>query len=206
MPQRDQFRPGPPIGSKFGKLIVIESSIPIQDGNQRTLASKCQCECGNVIVMRNYVLRRPRTRSCGCTRKHGAARRGANQMRTYALWRNMITRCRREPRYANVSICEAWATSFENFLADMGECPDGLSLDRINNNGNYEPGNCRWADATTQNNNKRSNRKITFNGETRTVQEWMRYHGLDSTTFYRRLKLGWTEEMAAATPKRGKTA
>jgi hypothetical protein len=113
----------------------------------------------------------------------------------------MKTRCRRDPRYKNVLICDAWRNSFQVFLTDMGECPEGLTLDRINTNGNYEPSNCRWATIKQQQNNRTTNRLIIVNGVTKTVIEWMDYHGLDSTTFYRRLALGWTEEEAAATPK-----
>jgi hypothetical protein len=201
MPRKGQFKPGPPVGSQFGKLVVIESDLIIEESDQRVLASRCRCECGSVLVMRNYVLKRTGTRSCGCTRKHGAARRGEQRSRTYSLWQNMITRCKRDPRYSHVSVCDTWLASYENFLADMGKCPDGLSLDRIDNSGNYEPTNCRWTDAKTQNNNRRSNRRITFNGETRTVKGWMELNGLDYSTFYRRLSLGWDEVSAAALPK-----
>ncbi len=201
MPRKGQFKPGPPIGSKFGKLTVIESNLIVKDGNQRALASRCHCECGNVLVIRNYVLKRTITKSCGCTRKHGAARRGKQRSRTYSLWQNMITRCKRDSRYSHVSVCEAWLNSYDKFLADMGECPDGLSLDRINNSGNYEPSNCRWANAKTQNNNRRNNRTITFNGETRTVSGWMDFNGLNYSTFYRRILLGWDEVSAAVLPK-----
>lgn len=204
MAKKGQFKPGPPVGTQLGKLTVIESDLIMNDGSQRVLASRCRCECGNVLVMRNYVLNRAKTKSCGCTRKHGFARRGKQRSRTYSLWQNMITRCKRDPRYSHVSICEAWLASYENFLADMGECPDGLSLDRIDNCGSYEPANCRWTDPKTQNNNRRNNRRITFNNETKTVQQWMEFNGLDSTTFYRRLDLGWDEVSAAVLPKRSR--
>jgi hypothetical protein len=204
MPRKGQFKPGPVVGSQFGKLTIIESDLIVEDGNQRALASRCRCECGNILVMRNYVLKRAGTRSCGCTRKHGAARRGGQRSRTYSLWQNMITRCKRDPRYSHVSVCDAWLNSYDNFLADMGECSDGLSLDRINNFGNYEPTNCRWTDAKTQSNNRRNNHRITFNGETRTVKGWMELNGLDYSTFYRRISLGWDEVSAAVLPKRSR--
>jgi hypothetical protein len=204
VPRKGQFKPGPLVGSQFGKLTVIESDLIVEDGSQRVLASRCRCECGNILIMRNYVLRRTGTRSCGCTRKHGAARRGEQRSRTYSLWQNMLTRCKRDPRYSHVLVCDAWRNSYKNFLADMGECPDGLSLDRVDNSGNYEPANCRWTDAKTQNNNRRNNHRITFNGETRTVKEWMELNGLDYSTFYRRVSLGWDEVSAAVLPKRSR--
>ena len=204
MPALNQFKPGPSIGTRFGKLMVVSTADPIVESskNRRVPASVCKCDCGKVVTLRNYVITRKRSpaRSCGCTRKHGNATRQLKS-REYDAWINMKTRCRRDPRYQNVTICEAWIHSFQSFLADMGECPKGFTLDRINTNGNYEPSNCRWATCKQQQNNKTNNRLITVGGITKTVSEWMDFHGLDYTTFYRRLSLGWTEEEAAGTPR-----
>ena len=205
MPVLNQFKPGPEPGSTFGKLTVIKSGEPVKDGNQRASTSVCSCACGNVVIIRDYVLRRINTKSCGCTRAHGHGRRGSNKSRTYSLWQNMLTRCRRDKRYVNIEVCAAWRTSYPQFLADMGECPPGLSLDRINNLGNYEPGNCRWANMKEQNNNRRSNRLITYDGKTQTVSQWMNQHGMDYSSFYRRLALGWDESSAAGLPKGSKS-
>lgn len=202
MPARNQFKPGPLIGARFGKLVVISTAEPIIESGGRRPASTCKCDCGKIFAIRNSVLTRKISpaQSCGCTRRHGNAVRKAKS-RTYNAWLNMKTRCRRDPHYRHVSICDAWLNSFQAFLSDMGECPEGLTLDRIDTTGNYEPLNCRWATSKQQANNKINNRLITINGITKTAIEWMEYHGLDSTTFYRRLRLGWTEEQAAATPK-----
>jgi hypothetical protein len=114
---------------------------------------------------------------------------------------NMKTRVRRDPYYANVEIVSTWLNDFNQFASDMGECPEAHTLDRIDNSGNYEPSNCRWATFKQQNNNKSSNKVIEHNGQSLTVQGWMNLHGLDPTTFYRRLQLGWSEKEAAVTPK-----
>jgi hypothetical protein len=203
MPARNQFKPGPAVGTRFGKLVVIAVGEPIiESGRQQVAASVCRCDCGKIFTVRNYVLTRKRSpaKSCGCTRKHGKATR-QKLSRAYTAWLNMKTRCRRDKRYADIHICDAWFNSFQAFIDDMGECPEGLTLDRIDTTGNYEPSNCRWATMKQQNNNKTSNHTITVNGVSKTVVGWMEHHRLDKTTFYRRLILGWTEEEAASTPK-----
>lgn len=206
MPQKSQFKPGPEPGTKYGKLTVICPHKPIIDaGKQQVPTSLCRCDCGKELVVRNYVLTRKRSpaKSCGCMRAHGQATRSAKS-REYRAWIDMKTRCRRDPRYQHIFVCHTWQDSFTAFLSDMGLCPPGMTLDRIDNLQGYFPGNCRWTSSKVQNNNRRNNRIIEVNGVKRTVQQWMEFHGLDSTTFYRRLRLGWTEIDAASCPKWGK--
>ena len=201
MPARNQFKPGPEPGTRFGKLTVLSPGEPIIE-RYNVPTSVCQCDCGKILTIRNYVLTRKRSpaKSCGCTRRHGCSNRN-RKTRTYNAWQNMKTRCKRDPHYKDITIHPAWVNDFEAFRRDMGECPEGLTLDRIKTEGNYEPSNCRWATMEEQANNKITNRLITVNGVTKTVAEWMTHHGLDYTTFYRRIKLGWSEEEAAGTPK-----
>lgn len=111
----------------------------------------------------------------------------------YWVWRGMLLRCKsRKPphfkkyRARGIQVCERWLT-FENFLADMGEVPLGLSIDRIDNNGNYEPGNCRWADNKTQSRNRRSIRLITYSGRTQLLSDWAEELGLNISTLSMRL-------------------
>jgi hypothetical protein len=126
---------------------------------------------------------------------------------TWHAWTHMRARCRNKnardyARYGGrgITVDPRWE-SFENFLADMGERPDGHSLDRIDNNGNYAPGNCRWAKEITQQNNKRSNRHLTFDGREQTVAEWARELGIKPVDkLYRRLYRGWSIEQALTTP------
>jgi hypothetical protein len=98
---------------------------------------------------------------------------------------------RQYPNYGGrgIKVCERWEV-FENFLADMGAQPSGLTLDRIDVDGDYEPGNCRWADMTTQENNRTNNHRLTFNGETHSITEWARRTGISRPTIRKRERLG----------------
>ena len=121
---------------------------------------------------------------------------------TYRSWKDMRARVNRPKNKdfkdyggRGIQICDRWS-DFANFFADMGERPAGKTIDRIDVNGNYEPSNCRWADSTTQANNKRTNRKIELDGSTKNLQEWCRELGLDPSKVRYRLSQGWTVEDA----------
>ncbi len=139
--------------------------------------------------------------------KHGHCLHG-KQTRTWIAWRSMWQRTtdpkqRSYPEYKDVTVCYHWR-EFTNFLADMGECPPGMTLDRWpNNKGGYEPGNCRWATPKEQANNRRSNRLLIFNGKTQTLQQWGEQTGIGWSAICQRIdKLGWTVERALTTPLR----
>lgn len=117
-----------------------------------------------------------------------------NKNRTYQTWLSMIYRCYNVdhasyPNYGGrgIKVCDRWKNSFENFIADKGERPEGYSLDRIDNDGNYEPSNCRWSTRLEQANNKRNNRFIEINGKTLTVAQWSDETGIPRSTISRRL-------------------
>lgn len=195
-------------GVRFGKLVAKEYT----GKRGRFPIWRCLCDCGKTKVLSLYKLRSGHTKSCGCLKQkklraglrtaHGQSKRGA-VTKTYTVWATMIGRCcnPKDHKYAGyggrgITVCKRWRDSFENFLADMGEKPDGMSIDRVNNDGNYEPDNCRWATATQQARNTRRNRLLTVNGETRVLAEWCEKVGLRQGLVFYRLKLGWTPEEA----------
>lgn len=146
----------------------------------------CRCECGKEFKAKTGMLTSGR-RSCSClgTERKAKAYRlrkksGRSATRTHRIWSGMRYRVKNknEAIYKyyggrGITVCDRWS-SYENFLADMGECPEGLSLDRINVDGNYEPGNCRWATKDQQARNKRRNRFYTYNGKTMCLTDWVR--------------------------------
>ncbi len=186
-------------GKRYGNLIALSFSGMARGGNAMW---KVQCDCGKVWDVRGSDLRSGNTTSCGCARvriKHGATRAG-KPTREYRTWKNMKTRCfnQNNSEFKNygargISVCERWRNSFGNFLEDMGECPPGLTLERVNNSGNYKPSNCRWATRKEQNRNSRRNRLLTVDGVTRCVSEWAELLNLPSSTIRMRLRRGWTD-------------
>ena len=133
---------------------------------------------------------------------------GMSRTSTYHIWASMKARCSNKNhqnyhRYGGrgVSVCKDWVNSFEQFFQDMGERPDGMSIDRIDVNGNYEPANCRWATANEQMRNTSVNRLITHNGETKTLVEWSELAGMSMQTLCARLdRWGWSFEDAISKP------
>lgn len=161
------FADGSAVGVVFGPLTVIEGPWRRPSGDRRTVPIvKTRCECGDLRERNLSDLRKePRHRCDACGRKAEALPgpgRGRRKLRAYGTWRGMRSRCYSAKDSAfkhyggrGISICERWQ-NFENFLADMGERPVGRSLDRIDVNGDYEPGNCRWATDDEQATNKRT--------------------------------------------------
>jgi len=134
---------------------------------------------------------------------------GQSKTPTYRSWCNMKERCHntKNSEYKNygsrgITVCKRWL-KFENFLEDMGLCPRGLTLDRINNDGNYEPSNCRWTTRKEQSYNRRTNRLITYKGETHCLLTWAKKTGVGWSTLRRRIcELDWSIEKALTTPTR----
>jgi hypothetical protein len=142
--------------------------------------------------------------SCRCFGRtfhtsHGAASRG-KYTREYRAWAGAKARCTLKcyERYRGrgIIVCERWVNSFPAFLADMGICPPNMTLDRIDNNGNYEPGNCRWATRTEQQRNTCRNRRLTHDGVEMTITEWAIRLGVKANTITCRLRRGWSADKA----------
>lgn len=190
-------------GQKFGKLTVLEL---VTKSGAVTHLWRCACDCGGETVAQGGALRGGKSKSCGCLQLQSATKHGMYGTPAYESWRQMKGRCLNEkheayPDYGGrgITVCDRWM-DFANFYADMGAKPKRKSLDRIDNNGNYEPGNCRWTNFVTQNNNRRSSRFLTIDGKTKTVTEWIRKSGLPRHVVWNRLRTGWEPKDAISVP------
>jgi hypothetical protein len=176
------------IGDVFGRL-TIES-----DNGE---FAHCVCDCGSRVSVRKCHLRTGATRSCGCLNKERTTEantsHGMSSSGTYKTWAGMMQRCtnKKNLSYANyggrgIQVCERWH-SFENFLADMGERPQGMSIERVNNDGSYEPSNCRWASRQEQNENRRNAFSWVIDGVTYgNLADPARVYGVSKTAI-----MGW---------------
>lgn len=186
----------------FEKLKVISSAGLDKHGKTKW---KCLCECGSEVYVAAGDLRSGNTKSCGCMKlsalKDYVETKKANAFvskhkRARSSWRWMIQRCTNPenkdyPDYGGrgINVCHAWFV-FENFLNDMGDPPDGHTIDRIDTNGNYEPRNCRWSTPTEQARNTRKNVLVDFNGKKMTVAEAAGLSGIPAPTIYSRVSRG----------------
>ena len=189
-------------GKKFGRLTVLEYA---GSNNSNRALWKCLCDCGNEVIARSDALKTGKKQSCGCLNNERRSQRciarntkhGMTHKRLYAVWCNMRRRCNDEktPEYKNygargIKVYPEWDKDFMTFYmwatangydenAKRGEC----TIDRINVNGDYSPDNCRFVDLMVQGSNKRNNRMITHNGETKTQSEWARFYGKNRSFF-----------------------
>ena len=157
----------------------------------------CRCRCGNKKTVQLWHLRSGHTTSCGCEKTRKSITHGKSNTPEIRTWQGMKQRCLNinNNRYKDyggrgIKVCKRWL-KFENFYKDMGERPKGTTLDRIDNNGNYEPSNCRWATPEQQYSNMRSNHYITYNGETLTISQWARKLNVPASRITTRLRRGW---------------
>lgn len=197
-------------GQRFGRLTVIYETL------ERANTAKlwmCQCDCGEATFVTSTRLLNAKTASCGCYAVEKTKQRftthGHRYTRVYRTWGSMFGRCRNPnsaqyPDYGGrgIKVCDRWLT-FENFLADMGYPPEGHSIDRIDVDGNYCPENCRWLDDKGQQRNRRSNRRLEFNGEILPISEWAERTGIKSCTIAARInRKSMSVEQALTTPAR----
>ena len=187
-------------GKKFGRLTVIGYACT---NKSRKSVWKCKCECGKETFVVGNRLIKGHTKSCGCLRVDSATRiatkHGYSKTRLYGIWCAMKGRCTNQnntsyERYGGrgIAICDEWQNNFQAFYnwAISHGYSDESSIDRIDNNGNYEPSNCRWVTMKEQSNNRSSSVCLTHNGETHTLKEWSELTGIKYTTLYSRYSVG----------------
>ncbi len=197
------------VGRRYGKLVVVSRSGSSKLGHAMW---ECQCDCGSFKVVDGSNLRVGLVKSCGCMQydfmRGGLFKtHGMSGTSTYRTWASMRQRCNNEnddkySRYGGrgIKVCDRW-NDFENFYVDMGERPKGMTIDRLDNTKGYFLSNCRWAACRIQQNNRRNNRIILFNGKSQTIAQWSRDTGIPYSVIYSRLtRLGWTIEKSITTP------
>lgn len=181
-------------GEKYGYLRAI--SLDGGSHPYRGVWWRFLCErCGQETVKRASLVAGGKTTSCGCGK--GNIKHSMRHTAEYRAWTHMRDRCysRNDNSYHHyggrgIEVCARWKDSFDNFYKDMGDRPKGMSLDRTDNNGNYEPGNCRWATKSQQSNNTRRNVNLTIDGTTKTIQEWSLISGVRYATIWARHRKG----------------
>ena len=191
------------IGTKFNRLTIINF---VGRNRQRKAIVECLCDCGNKVNKLLTNVKSGHGKSCGCIQSEKKRYLGKPE---YLAWRAMKARCANPnvkffKHYGGrgITVCKRWLL-FDNFIADMGPRPtDKHSIDRINNNGNYTPKNCRWATRNQQQSNRRNSKHFTYEGITMTEIQWCRKLNLKGNhAITRRLRAGWSKEKAFTVPK-----
>lgn len=201
-------------GQKFGRLTALYREDFIKKDGRKETAYVCECDCGETRKVLAYNLKNGHTVSCGCQSLENRIKAKTTHhlagTRIYRIWRGMKTRCENKNDYHHklygergIKVCEEWQ-KFEPFYrwAINNGYKNNLSLDRINNDGNYEPNNCRWATQKEQSNNTRKNKRIVYNGVSHTLSEWSEIANIKPDTLAYRIKSGWDFAKAINTPVR----
>lgn len=204
-------------GTRFGRLRVVRRT---DEKKGSTYLWLLRCDCGGEKKATNSALSRGVVQSCGCLQREYWAQNGARLKKIhkdgrtyrshgktktpeYGVWVEMRRRCREEDRYVErgISVCARWQgrEGFANFLADMGPRPSSnYTIERQNNDGNYEPTNCVWLLSTLQSRNRRNTVRLTLLGVTKSLAEWAEVIGIGRATLYRRYREGWSVEKILA--------
>lgn len=191
-------------GRRFGRLVALKVDHKKQYKSCKVEYWLCKCDCGNTKSIAKTALLSGDTSSCSC---YLSRRQGKSSQRIYRIWQGMIDRCENENHKhyddyggRGITVCSEWhdLETFYSWALSNGYA-DNLTIDRENNNGNYCPENCRWVTMKVQNNNRRDNRLLTYNGETKTSKQWSEFLGIDFRVLSYRLCHGWTVEKALET-------
>ena len=194
-------------GQKFGMLTVIDFSHK----EKNHYYWKCECECGNICIKNGSNLKSGSTKSCGCLHDTLPIKHNLSSSKIYFVYHAIKWRCY-NPKYKTyhryggrgITMCDEWLKDFMNFYnwAMANGYKDGLWIERIDNNGNYEPSNCKWATRQEQCQNREQTIKITYNGQTHCLTEWARITGINFYTLQSRYKKGWDVEKMLTTKAR----
>lgn len=204
------------VGVRFGRLKVDRIATKEEDSHKCGVHVFCNCDCGSVFLTRLASLRRGYTKSCGCLKRDMQTKYRSQNGKPacwgnlYSVWKGMMSRCYRAsdkdyPKYGGrgIKVCQQWH-KFANFENDIGERPEGTSLDRVDVDGNYEPGNCRWATPEVQQRNRRCNRVFEIHGERFTFSEVCQQNSIAESTLRNRLNKGMSLDEALSVPVRRK--
>lgn len=200
------------VGQSFGRWTVLD----FWGCDNRRSYWRCRCACGTERRVDQSQLRSGKSRSCGCLTRDVSASlhttHGWSRHRVCLVWHSMIARCHK-PRSANykhygargISVCKRWRLSLQNFIDDMGLPPsDKHSIDRIDNDGDYELANCRWVTQSEQLRNTRRNVMLTFDGKTQCLTDWAHELGVTFDLIYGRIRNGWSVEDALTRPRQSR--
>jgi hypothetical protein len=199
-------------GQRFGRLVAVEPTGLNAHGKTIWL---CKCDCGEFARVLGSNLRHGGTRSCGCLIREGISTRnmthGMTGTKIHRIWRGILTRCTNpnSVHYSDyggrgITVCDEWRQDFQAFYAYVSGLPDyaakGYQIDRIDNDGIYEPGNVRWASMKQQARNRRSNVMVTFNGKTQSLTDWAEEIGIPFDTLRGRFRRGWSVKRTLTAP------
>lgn len=194
------------IGRRYGRWTVIAFDSYVRN----VMIWVCRCDCGNIRSVPNSNLQSGSSQSCGCLSRELSSKRltrhGKSRSRVYRIWGGMVGRCTNpnDPAWKHyggrgIEVCDRWLT-FSNFIEDMGDPPDGLTIERIDNDKGYSPDNCHWATMLEQQNNRRNNVVLEVNGRQQTISQWAREKHLSRQLIQYRLAAGWAIDDAVNQP------
>lgn len=197
---------------RFNRLVAIKT---VGVDKNKKIIWECLCDCGNTCNVTSNSLMVKDTQSCGCLKKESRKNRkpslthGGSGTRLYSIWKGVRNRCfylnsKNYERYGGrgITVCEEWKDNFVNFRdwSLSNGYKEGLTIDRIDNNGNYEPSNCKWSTNKEQQNNKENNVLITYQNETKTLSQWAEEKGINNSALWGRYYKGWKDEKLFSEP------